>query len=78
MALTIGLTIQWKMNILASTPGQNRSVLDCLNTLNSANDDSEQIAWNRWAGTTGLRIQDAANVKASRVGLRIQDCVNLI
>ncbi len=78
MATTTGLTIQWKMNILASTPSQNRSVLDCLNTLNTASDASEQIAWNRWAGTTGLRIQDAANVKASRTGLRIQDCVNLI
>lgn len=78
MALTVGLTIQWKLNILAGTPGENRSILQCLNTLNGADDASEQDAWNRWAGTTGLRKQDAANVKASTVGLRIQDCVNLI
>lgn len=80
MAVTTGLTVQWKLNILASTPGQNRSILQCLNTLNAANDASEQDAWNRWAGTTGLRKQDAANVKANTVSqkLRIKDCINLI
>lgn len=80
MALTVGLTVQWKLNILAGTTGQNRSILQCLNTLNAANDASEQDAWNRWAGTTGLRKQDAANVKANTVAqqLRIQDAVNRI
>jgi hypothetical protein len=78
MALTIGLRIQDKLNLLAGTTGlRNAEALRVLNARTAFTDD-EQEGWNRWAGTTGLRIQDAANVKASTTGLRVQDCVNLI
>lgn len=78
MALTVGLTIQDKLNILASTTGlREAEALRVLN-LRTAFDDTKQEGWNRYAGTTGLRIQDAANIKAGTTGLRVQDCVNLI
>lgn len=76
MAVTNGLRIQDKLNILASTT--SRPVLDCLNILNSASDQSEQVAFNRWASTTGLRKQDALNVKAGTSQRSSQDCINLI
>lgn len=78
MAVTIGLRIQDKLNILAGTTGlRNAEALRVLNTRTAFSDD-EREGWNRYAGTTGLRIQDAANVKAGTVGLRVQDCVNKI
>lgn len=78
MAVTIGRTIQDKLNILAGTTGlRNAEALRVLNA-RTAFTDGEQEGWNRYAGTTGLRIQDAANVKAGTVGRRVQDCVNLI
>ena len=78
MALTVGLRIQDKLNILAGTTGlREAEALRVLNT-RTAFTDNTQEGWNRYAGTTGLRSQDAANVKAGTVGLRIQDCVNKI
>ena len=78
MAVTIGITIQDKLNILAGTTGlRNAEALRVLNSRTTST-DGEQEGWNRYAGTTGLRIQDAANVKAGTVGLRVQDCVNKI
>lgn len=76
MAVTNGLRIQQKLNILAGKT--DHSVLQCLNILNSASDLTEQAAFNRWAGTSGLRKQDAMNVKAGTTNRSIQDCVNLI
>lgn len=78
MALTVGRTIQDKLNILAGTTGlRNAEALRVINTRTAFTDD-EQEGWNRYAARTGLRIQDAANVKAGTTGLRVQDCVNLI
>ncbi len=78
MAVTIGLRIQDKLNILAGTTSlRNAEALRVLNA-RTAFPDTETEGWNRYAGTTGQRTQDAANVKAGTVGLRIQDCVNLI
>lgn len=78
MALTVGRTIQDKLNILAGTTGlRNAEALRVINTRTAFTDD-EQEGWNRYASRTGLRIQDAANVKAGTTGLRVQDCVNLI
>lgn len=78
MAVTNGLRIQDKLNILAGTTDLREA--EALRVINArtAFTDGAQEGWNRWAGTTGLRTQDAANVKAGTVGLRIQDCVNLI
>lgn len=80
MALTVGLRIQEKLNILAGTTAYNLRNAEALRVLNTrtAFDDDELEGWNRYAGTTGRTIQDAANVKASTTGLRVQDCVNLI
>jgi hypothetical protein len=80
---TVGLRIQEKLNILAGNSNYAMGMLtnaQALAVINgrTAFQDSEQEGWNRYAGTTGLRIQDAANVKAGTAGLRVQDCVNLI
>lgn len=83
MALTVGLPIQIKLNILAgnSTFSQgmytNAQALRVINSRTAFN-DTEQEGWNIYAGTTGLRIQDAANIKAGTTRLLVQDCVNLI
>lgn len=64
MAVTTGLRIQDKLNILAGTTGlSNAAALRVINS-RTAFTDSEQEGWNRYAGTTGLSIQAAANVKA--------------
>lgn len=78
MALTVGRTIQDKLNILAGTTGlRNAEALRVINTRTAFTDD-EQEGWNRYASRTGLRIQDAANVKAGTTNRLVQDCVNLI
>jgi hypothetical protein len=64
MAVTVGLRIQDKLNILAGTTGlSNAAALRVLNARTAFPDD-EMEGWNRYAGTTGLSIQGAANVKA--------------
>ncbi len=78
MAVTVGLRIQDKLNILAGTSGlRSAEALRVLNSRTAFSDD-EREGWNRYAGTTGRTIQDAANIKAGTVGLRVQDCVNRI
>jgi hypothetical protein len=83
MAVTIGLRIQDKLNILAGNPTYasglytNQQALRVINSRTAFPDD-EKEGWNRYAGTTDRTIQDAANIKAGTTGLRVQDCVNLI
>lgn len=83
MALTVGLRIQDKLNILAGNSTYamgvltNAQALQVIN-LRTAFQDDEREGWNRYAGTTGRNVQDAANIKAGTTGLRVQDCVNLI
>lgn len=84
MAVTSGLRIQEKLNILASNPApyalgflNNQHALRVINGRTAFSDD-EREGWNRYAATVGKTIQDAANAKAGTTGQRVQDCVNLI
>jgi hypothetical protein len=59
------MSLQDELNRLALTT--NRTNKDCLNILagTTANPRSSQIAANIYAGTTGLSVQEALNVKAN-------------
>ena len=78
MAVTVGLTVQQKLNILAGAAETNLDETKCLQILAASTLSSKQDLWNVYAGTSGLRKQDAANVKAGTTGLRIQDAINLV
>ena len=72
------MSLQDELNRIAGTT--NRTKKDCLNILAGKADLSldSTTAANVWAGTTGLRLQDAINAEAGTTGLRKQDAAKLI